>query len=355
MSNSVGLVTNLTGDSLSEMSAPPPALPPPPVDYRARQVPDCPDIARETLSKAALFPNPANPSAINLSLLRDHLLREGKISKEAFLHLINLAAEIFRKEPNVLTLTGETRVCGDLHGQYYDFLKLLEVGGDPATPQCTYLFMGLILLVFVQTHFHHQNKGDYVDRGSFGVELIIHLFALKISFPDTFFMLRGNHESRQLTEHFNFKRECLSSTVLLPLSSSPRCVQAFTSTTTRSTRRCLAPSSAFPSLPSAATSASSASTVASPPTSARSFATLLLVTAAAPLSPPSPLRSRGSTSFSLALFAWKQVDDVNRLNRFVETPENGALWSDAQEEGSECWGGQGGGGEELEEAEGGGE
>ncbi|KAJ4455445.1 putative Serine/threonine-protein phosphatase 2B catalytic subunit [Paratrimastix pyriformis] len=106
--------------------------------------------------------------------------------------LVRLAADAFRREPNVVVLSGETRVCGDLHGQYFDFLKLLEVGGDPGTPSCSYLFMG-----------------DFVDRGSFGLELIIHLFALKVSYPDNFFLLRGNHESAQLTDHFNFKKECL--------------------------------------------------------------------------------------------------------------------------------------------------
>lgn len=35
------------------------------------------------------------------------------------------------------------------------------------------------------------------------------MLALKINFPKQFFMLRGNHESKHLTQHFNFKRECI--------------------------------------------------------------------------------------------------------------------------------------------------
>ena len=50
--------------------------------------------------------------------------------------------------------------------------------------------------------------GDYVDRGMFGVETTIYLLAFKINFPKCFWMLRGNHECRQITDNFNFHREC---------------------------------------------------------------------------------------------------------------------------------------------------
>jgi serine/threonine-protein phosphatase 2B catalytic subunit len=48
-----------------------------------------------------------------------------------------------------------------------------------------------------------------VDRGNFAVEVVILLFAIKLNYPDTVFMLRGNHECRSMTTHFNFRTECI--------------------------------------------------------------------------------------------------------------------------------------------------
>ena len=52
--------------------------------------------------------------------------------------------------------------------------------------------------------------GDYVDRGNYSNEVLIFLYALKIVYPSNIIMLRGNHESRAMTEHFTFREEILS-------------------------------------------------------------------------------------------------------------------------------------------------
>merc|ERR1719249_270749 len=127
--------------------------------------------------------------SIDLEVLGDHLNREGRLSNEDAFYLIKTATELYKAEPNLLRLRDPITVCGDIHGQFFDLLRLLEAGGDPAETQ--YLFLG-----------------DYVDRGCFATECVLLLCAHKITYPDSFFMLRGNHECRHLTSFFNFKDEC---------------------------------------------------------------------------------------------------------------------------------------------------
>ena len=123
-------------------------------------------------------------------ILREHFTKEGLLSKSDVLHIINLTIQCFRIEPNLMSLQDPVTVVGDIHGQFYDLLKILDIGGNPE--QTKYLFLG-----------------DYVDRGMFSIEVILLLYALKLSFPTTIFMLRGNHECRQMTSMFSFRTECL--------------------------------------------------------------------------------------------------------------------------------------------------
>jgi len=157
-------------------------------------------------------------------------LRRCEVLKESEVKLLcSKALEILVEESNVQRIDSPVTICGDIHGQFYDLMELFKVGGD--CPQTNYLFMG-----------------DFVDRGFYSVETFLLLLALKVRlrrtftprnarialearaskktlriqpspsrnsrdaqvrYPDRIFLIRGNHESRQITQVYGFYDECL--------------------------------------------------------------------------------------------------------------------------------------------------
>lgn len=139
---------------------------------------------------------PATPAKAltngDLDRFMDQLLSESckPLSEEEVKSLCEKAREILMEESNVQAVNCPVTVSGDIHGQYHDLLELFRIGGT--CPDTNYLFMG-----------------DYVDRGYYSVETVTALVCLKVRYPHRVTILRGNHESRQITQVYGFYDECL--------------------------------------------------------------------------------------------------------------------------------------------------
>jgi len=104
-------------------------------------------------------------------------------------HLCEYVQELMLEESTVHPVSSPVTICGDIHGQFHDLLELFRTGGE--CPATSYIFMG-----------------DFVDRGYNSVETMTLLLLLKARYPHRITLLRGNHESRQITQVYGFYDEC---------------------------------------------------------------------------------------------------------------------------------------------------
>lgn len=112
--------------------------------------------------------------------------------KYVYMILVQLV-EFYKQRPTLLEISipkgGHFTVCGDVHGQFYDLLNIWKLNGMPSEEN-PYLF-----------------NGDFVDRGSWSLEIIVTFFSLKLLYPEHFFLHRGNHECHVMNQIYGFKGE----------------------------------------------------------------------------------------------------------------------------------------------------
>ena len=147
-----------------------------------------PRISSHEIPDAAILDQKLN--LLDYNVVREHFIRQGRLSTNQLIKLVRDATSILSKEPNLLRIDCKCLVFGDFHGQFYDLVAVLQ----------NIEFTGETLLFL----------GDYIDRGHFSVEIYLYLLLLKSHFPNNIFLLRGNHESKRMTSYFTFRNECLS-------------------------------------------------------------------------------------------------------------------------------------------------
>lgn len=123
-------------------------------------------------------------------LLMSHFAREGRLSRDCVTEILLQVRTAFLYEKNIVTATAPCTVIGDIHGQFYDLLHLFKSTGLPGSTDSNFVFLG-----------------DYVDRGTFSVEVCLILFACKLRYPGKVTLLRGNHETRAMSSYHNFQQE----------------------------------------------------------------------------------------------------------------------------------------------------
>jgi len=118
--------------------------------------------------------------------LMEDLKKEKFLHKKYLLHIMSTIKDYYEEQESLIDIDipddQEFNVCGDVHGQYYDVLNIFKINGLPSETN-PYLF-----------------NGDFVDRGSFSVEIMITFLCWKYLYPNHFHLARGNHETKNLNK-----------------------------------------------------------------------------------------------------------------------------------------------------------
>jgi serine/threonine-protein phosphatase PP1 catalytic subunit len=114
----------------------------------------------------------------------------GELAERDIFGMCARARSLFLAQNSLVEMDAPVKICGDVHGQFSDLLRLFELGGTPSEEN-PYLFLG-----------------DYVDRGKNSIETVCLLLAYKLKLPDHFHLLRGNHESSNINRLYGFYDEC---------------------------------------------------------------------------------------------------------------------------------------------------
>ncbi|KAG0437828.1 putative serine/threonine-protein phosphatase C26H8.05c [Dictyocoela muelleri] len=164
-------------------------------------------------------------------LYEEKLIRGDRLSEMEVEHICMKASEILINEPNIPSVSSPVIVCGDIHGQFYDLLNIFELNGRPGKnndPSKEYNFSKpkekrpkkrtydkniKVEQCDIDKNFNdglpktYIFLGDYVDRGLHGVETMSLLLIYKIMYPEHIYLVRGNHESRELNKSYGFYEE----------------------------------------------------------------------------------------------------------------------------------------------------
>lgn len=103
--------------------------------------------------------------------------------------ICNSSIKILQAQPSLVQVNSPVVLVGDVHGNFVDLIRIFQIFGQPSKTK--YVFLG-----------------DYVDRGTYSVHVIITLFSMLVAYPDNIVLLRGNHEFPAINRIYGFYDEC---------------------------------------------------------------------------------------------------------------------------------------------------
>ena len=135
---------------------------------------------------------------------------------------------ILMEESNIQPVSSPVTICGDVHGQFWDVLELLRKGGD--VPQTSYIFMARMCLLELHSGDSQRSSRATLSTAAITVWKPSRCFlclrqgvgrshsractvfqssheSTHVRYPDKVTLLRGNHESRQITQVYGFYGE----------------------------------------------------------------------------------------------------------------------------------------------------
>jgi len=150
---------------------------------------------------------PRRPASVDLDECISRLYNKELLAESVIEAICAKTKELLMRESNVVHVRAPVTVVGDIHGQFFDLIEIFKIGGY--CPDTNYLFLGERQLPGASPgRGLNVRTGDYVDRGMFSVETISLLVCLKLRYPNRVHLIRGNHESRGVTQSYGFYTEC---------------------------------------------------------------------------------------------------------------------------------------------------
>ena len=127
---------------------------------------------------------------VNLEELIQKIEKNEVLPIKEFDIIFKKAKEILNKRENIAILKSPITICGCINAHFDELKDIFKICGEASNTQ--YLFLG-----------------DYVDKGWNGLSVVLLLMVLLVKYPSNIYLLRGNHDSRIMSEPFGFYNECI--------------------------------------------------------------------------------------------------------------------------------------------------